>query len=92
MTKEVLHPDYPDFLASLKEPILHARIASISSHFALAYSDESIWQQPVAKLLKCLSSGQSQIWPQSVAISDESLAKPKAKFHALIAGSAGDID
>ena len=40
--------------------------------FYLAYSDESIWRQLVAKLLKSLSSGQSQIWRQAVAKLDES--------------------
>jgi len=42
--------------------------------FYVAYSDESIWQQPVAKLLKSLSSGRNQIWPQAVAKLDESIA------------------
>ena len=42
--------------------------------FYLAYSDESIWRQPVAKLLKSLSSRQSQFWPQAVAKLDESSA------------------
>lgn len=130
MTKEVLHPDYPAFLASLKERILHARTAAARAvnrdlvllywdvgraivekqqllgwgesvidrlsadlqdafprtagfsprnmrdmkRFYLAYSDEAIWQQPVAKLLKNLSRGQSPIWPQAVAKLDEGAA------------------
>jgi predicted nuclease of restriction endonuclease-like (RecB) superfamily len=130
MTKEASHPDYPAFLAALKERILHARTSAahainrelvllywdigrsivkkqqvlvwgesvidrLSSdlqdafphttgfsprnmrdmkRFYLAYSDESIWRQPVAKLLKDLSSDQSPIWPQAMAKLDESLA------------------
>jgi predicted nuclease of restriction endonuclease-like (RecB) superfamily len=106
MTKAVFHPDYPAFLAALKERILHARTAAARAvnrelvllywdigrsivekqqvlgwgesvidrlsadlqdafprttgfsprnmrdmkRFYLTYSDESIWQQPVAKL------------------------------------------
>jgi len=42
--------------------------------FYLAYSDESVWRQPVVKLLKNLSSDQSAIWPQAVAKLDENLA------------------
>jgi predicted nuclease of restriction endonuclease-like (RecB) superfamily len=123
MTKAVFHPDYPAFLAALKERIRHARTSAARAvnrelallywdtgraivekqqllgwgesvidrlsadlqdafprttgfsprnmrdmkRFYLAYSDESIWRQPVAKLLKSLASGQSQIWPQAVA-------------------------
>lgn len=130
MTKAVFHPDYPAFLAALKERILHARTTAAravnrelallywdigraivekqqllgwgesvidrlsadlhdafprTSGFSprnmrdmrrlyLAYSDESIWRQPVAKLLKSLSSGQGQIWPQAVAKLDENAA------------------
>ena len=128
MTKEVLHPDYPAFLASLKERILHARTTAAravnrelallywdigraivekqqllgwgesvidrlsadlqdafphTSGFSprnmrdmrrlyLTYSDESIWRQPVAKLLKSLPATESQIWPQVVAKLEES--------------------
>ena len=128
MTKEVLHPDYPAFLASLKERILHARTTAAravnrelallywdigraivekqqllgwgesvidrlsadlqdafphTSGFSprnmrdmrrlyLTYSDESIWRQPVAKLLKSLPATKSQIWPQVVAKLEES--------------------
>ncbi len=123
MTKALSHPDYPAFLAALKERILHARTSAaravnrelillywdigrsivekqqaagwgesvidrLSSdlqdtfphttgfsprnlrdmkRFYLAYSDESIWRQPVAELPKHLSSGRNQIWPQAVA-------------------------
>ena len=41
--------------------------------FYLAYSDESMWRQPVVKLFKSLSSGQSPIWPQAVAKLDDSI-------------------
>ena len=40
--------------------------------FYLAYSDESIWRQPVAKLSKSLSSDRNQNWQQAVAKLDES--------------------
>jgi predicted nuclease of restriction endonuclease-like (RecB) superfamily len=129
MTKEISHPDYPAFLAALKERIFHARTSAarainrelvllywdigrgivekqqvlgwgesvidrLSSdlqdafprtsgfsprnmrdmkRFYLAYSDESIWRQPVAKLSKSFSSDRNQNWPQAVA-NDESLA------------------
>jgi len=42
--------------------------------FYLAYSDDSIWRQPVAKISKSLSSGRNPIWPQCVAKVDESTA------------------
>jgi predicted nuclease of restriction endonuclease-like (RecB) superfamily len=42
--------------------------------FYVAYSDESIWRQPVAKMSKSLSSGRTPIWPQAVAKLDESIA------------------
>ena len=127
MTKEASHPDYPAFLAELKERILHARTTAARAvsrelillywdigraivekqrllgwgesvidrlsadlqdafprttgfsprnmrdmkRFYLAYFDESIWRQPVAKLLKSLSAGPSQIWPQAVAKLDD---------------------
>src|SRR5438034_2378329 len=130
MTKEASHPDYPAFLAALKERIIHARTSAarainrelvllywdigrgivekqqvlgwgesvidrLSSdlqdafprtsgfsrrnmrdmkRFYLAYSDESIWRQPVAKLSKRFSSDRNQNWPQAVANWDESLA------------------
>ncbi len=130
MTQAVSHPDYPAFLAALKERIVHARTSAARAvnrelallywdigraivekqqllgwgesvidrlstdlqdafprttgfsprnmrdmkRFYLAYSDESIWRQPVAKLLKSLSSRQSQFWPQAVARLDESAA------------------
>ena len=123
MTKEVSHPDYPAFLAALKERILHARTSAarainrelvslywdigqsivekqqilgwgesvidrLSSdlqdafprttgfsprnmrdmkRFYLAYSDESIWRQPVAKLLRASPRAKAQfghkLWP-----------------------------
>jgi predicted nuclease of restriction endonuclease-like (RecB) superfamily len=127
MTQAVSHPDYPDFLAALKERILHARTAAARAvnrelallywdigraivekqqllgwgesvidrlsadlqdafprtsgfsprnlrdmrRFYLAYSDESIWRQPVAKLAQSLASDGNQIWPQAVAKLDE---------------------
>jgi len=130
MTKEASPPDYPAFLAALKERIVHARTTAARAvnremallywdigraivdkqqllgwgesvidrlsldlqdafprttgfsprnmrdmkRFYLAYSDESIWRQPVAKLLKGVSSGRSQFWPQAVAKLDESAA------------------
>ena len=130
MTQAVSHPDYPAFLAALKERIVHARTTAARAvnrelvllywdigraivekqqllgwgesvidrlstdlqdafprttgfsprnmrdmkRFYLAYSDESIWRQPVAKLLKSLSSRQSQFWRQPVAKLDESSA------------------
>ena len=136
MTKEASHPDYPAFLAALKERILHARISAarainrelvslywdigqsivekqrvlwmgesvidrLSSdlqdafpsttgfsprnmrdmkRFYLAYSDESMWRQPVATLLKSLSSGQSPIWPQAVAKLDYSTDDIEVEF------------
>ena len=43
--------------------------------FYLAYSDESIWRQPVAKLSKSLASDQNQIWPQAVAKVDENAVR-----------------
>jgi hypothetical protein len=123
VTKAVFHPDYPAFLAALKERILHARttaaravnrelallywdigrgivekqqllgwgesvIDRLSSdlqeafprttgfsprnmrdmkRFYLAYSDESIWRQPVAKLSRTLSSDRNPKWQQAVA-------------------------
>lgn len=129
MTKEASHPDYPAFLAALKERILHARTSAaravnrelvslywdlgqsivekqrvlgwgesvidrLSSdlqeafprttgfsprnmrdmkRFYLAYSDESMWRQPVATWFKSLSSRQSPIWPQAVAKLDDSI-------------------
>lgn len=129
MTKEVSHPDYPAFLAALRERILHARTSAarainrelvllywdigrdivekqqvlgwgesvidrLSSdlqdafprmtgfsprnmrdmkRFYLAYSDESMWRQPVATLFKNLSSGRSSIWPQAVAKLNDSI-------------------
>jgi predicted nuclease of restriction endonuclease-like (RecB) superfamily len=130
MTKAVFHSDYPAFLASLKERILHARTSAARAvnrelallywdigraivekqqllgwgesvidrlstdlqdafprttgfsprnlrdmkRFYLAYSDDSIWRQPVAKLSKSLSSGGKPIWPQAVAKLDERIA------------------
>jgi len=129
MRKEVSHPDYPAFLAALKERIRHARTSAarainrelaslywdigqsivekqrvlgwgesvidrLSSdlqdvfprttgfssrnlrdmkRFYLAYSNASIWRQPVAKLFKSLSLGESPIWPQAVAKLDDSI-------------------
>lgn len=123
MTKESSHPDYPAFLAALKERIVHARTTAARAvnrelallywdigraivekqqllgwgesvidrlstdlqqafprtagfsprnlrdmkRFYLAYSDESIWRQPVAKLSRSLFSGQNPIWQQAVA-------------------------
>jgi hypothetical protein len=128
MTKVVFHPDYPAFLAALKERIVHARATAARAvnrelaflywdigqaivekqqllgwgesvidrlstdlqdafpratgfsprnmrdmkRFYLAYSDESIWRQPVAKLAKSLSSDRNQNWRQAVAKLDES--------------------
>ena len=130
MTKEASHPDYPAFLAALKERIVHARTAAARAvnrelallywdigraivekqqllgwgesvidrlstdlqdafprttgfsprnmrdmkRFYVAYSDESIWRQPVAKLSKSLSSDRNQKWQQAVAKLDESPA------------------
>ena len=130
MTKAVFHPDYPAFLAALKERILHARTTAARAvnrelallywdigraivekqqllgwgesvidrlsadllgafphmsgfsprnmrdmkRFYLAYSDESIWRQPVAKLSKSLSSDLNQNWRQVVAKLDQSPA------------------
>jgi len=127
MTQAVSHPDYPAFLAALKERIVHARTTAARAvnrelallywdigraivekqqllgwgesvidglsadlqdafprtsgfsprnlrdmkRFYLAYSDESIWRQPVAKLAQSLASDGNQIWPQAVAKLDE---------------------
>jgi len=131
MKTAVSHPDYPAFLAALKERILHARTSAARAvnrelvplywdigrgivekqrvlgwgesvidrlsadlqdafprttgfsprnlrdmkRFYLAYSDASIWRQPVAKMSKSLSPGRKPIWPQAVAKLDESPAK-----------------
>ena len=136
MTKEASHPDYPAFLAALKERIIHARTSAarainrelvllywdigrgivekqqvlgwgesvidrLSSdlqdafprtsgfsprnmrdmkRFYLAYSDESIWRQPVAKLSKSFSSDRNQNWPQAVANWDESKDDIEVEF------------
>ena len=130
MTKAVFHPDYPAFLAALKERILHARTSAARAvnrelallywdigraivekqqllgwgesvidrlsadlqdsfprttgfsprnlrdmkRFYLAYSDESIWRQPVAKLSKSLSLDRNQKRRQAVAKLTESPA------------------
>ena len=129
MKTAVSHPDYPAFLAALKERILHARTSAARAvnrelvplywdigrgivekqrvlgwgesvidrlsadlqdafprttgfsprnlrdmkRFYLAYSDASIWRQPVAKMSKSLSPGRKPIWPQAVARLDESI-------------------
>ena len=128
MTQAVSHPDYPAFLAALKERIVHARTTAARAvnrelallywdigqaivekqqllgwgesvidrlstdlqdafprtsgfsprnmrdmkRFYLAYSDESIWRQLVAKLSKGLSLDNNQNWRQAVANLDES--------------------
>jgi hypothetical protein len=71
MTKEVFHPDYSAFLAALKERILRTRTSTTRTINRELVSFESIWRQPVAKLFKSSSSGQSAIWPQAVAKLDE---------------------
>jgi predicted nuclease of restriction endonuclease-like (RecB) superfamily len=141
MTKEASHPDYPAFLAALKERIVHARTAAaravnrelallywdigraivekqqllgwgesvidrLSSdlqeafprttgfsprnlrdmkRFYVAYSDESIWRQLVAKLSKSLSSDRNQKWQQAVAKLDESAAATTDFLRQLLA-------
>jgi hypothetical protein len=123
MKTAVSHPNYPAFLAALKERILHARTTAARAvnrelallywdigraivekqqllgwgesvidrlstdlqdafpratgfsprnmrdmkRFYLAYSDESIWRQPVAKLSKSLSLDSNPNWRQAVA-------------------------
>ena len=52
--------------------------------FYLAYCDESIWRQPVAKLAKSLALDSNQNWPQAVAKSDES-AEATEFFRQLVA-------
>ena len=130
MTQAVSHPDYPAFLAVLKERIVHARTTAARAvnrelallywdigraivekqqllgwgesvidrlstdlqdafprttgfsprnmrdmkRFYLAYSDESIWRQLVAKLSKGISLDNNQNWRQAVANLDESPA------------------
>jgi predicted nuclease of restriction endonuclease-like (RecB) superfamily len=139
MTKGVFHPDYPAFLAALKERIVHARTTAARAvnrelallywdigraivekqqllgwgesvidrlstdlqdafprttgfsprnmrdmkRFYLAYSDESIWRQPVAKLSKSLSLDSNQNWRQAVANLDESPATIDFLRHLL---------
>ena len=50
MTKEASHPDYPAFLAALKERILHARTFAARAITRELVSFKSIWRQVVAKL------------------------------------------